>query len=77
MVAIPGHGSTLFPSVNSSGDDIFSRGLDSHMSQAHVLTPKQQLIIRTLAALFAAVSVLSALITFYWFVRMKRSFRHQ
>jgi len=41
---------------------------------------RQQYITRILSILsltFASISVLSTLVTLYWFVRMRRSFRHE
>lgn len=37
---------------------------------------RQRLIARTIAAVSSIITVLLAFVTFYWFVRMKKRFRH-
>lgn len=40
-------------------------------------TDSQEAILQILAITFAPVSVVSATLTIYWFVTMRRNFRHQ
>lgn len=42
-----------------------------------VVSPPQQHVIQILALTFSVVSVASAILAFYWFVKMRRSFRHE
>jgi len=42
-----------------------------------VLTTAQGNILQCLALTFAAISVASAILAFYWFIKMRRSFRHE
>lgn len=42
-----------------------------------VYTEHQQYIMQVLAVSFSAFSVGSAFLSFYWFRRMRRSFRHE
>ena len=41
------------------------------------MTPNQLLILRSIAITSASISLTSGLLVGYWFIRMKRSFRHQ
>ena len=41
------------------------------------LTTRQENVLQVLGLTFATISVASALLAGYWFVKMRRSFRHQ
>ena len=45
--------------------------------KSNTYTLQEQHIQQVLALASASISILSGLITFYWFATMKRSFRHQ
>ncbi|CZS88549.1 related to G protein-coupled receptor [Rhynchosporium graminicola] len=54
-----------------------SRGLGgNNTSPAPSLSDGQKNILQTLAVTFSTISVASSLLTFYWFMKMRRSFRH-
>ncbi|KAI9821729.1 MAG: hypothetical protein M1827_002310 [Pycnora praestabilis] len=54
-----------------------SRSLSSgDMSYAASFTAHEMYVMQVTAVLFATVSVLAAIVTFYWFSKMRRSFRH-
>lgn len=53
------------------------RPLDSLSGDAPILTGQQLYILRTIALVGASISLVSGIIVGWWFVRMKRSFRHQ
>lgn len=42
-----------------------------------VMTPQELLVLRSIAIVAASISLTSGLLVGYWFIRMKRSFRHQ
>ena len=42
-----------------------------------VMTHRELLILRSIAIFAASISLISGLLVGYWFIRMKRSFRHQ
>lgn len=42
-----------------------------------VMTHRELLILRSIAIFAASISLTSGLLVGYWFIRMKRSFRHQ
>jgi G protein-coupled receptor GPR1 len=51
---------------------------DSHNLTTHpVITIEQGNILQILALVFSAVSVASSGLAFYWFIKMRRSFRHE
>jgi G protein-coupled receptor GPR1 len=53
----------------------YTRGLSDDLSQN--LSVSQQTTLQCLALAFSIVSVVSAILAFYWFVKMRRSFRHE
>ncbi|KAL3427256.1 plasma membrane g-protein coupled receptor [Phlyctema vagabunda] len=44
--------------------------------QTEVVSPSEGNTLQVLALVFSAISVASAILAFYWFIRMRRSFRH-
>lgn len=56
-----------------------SRGLDGGDGTvaAPALTAAQKNLLQILAASFSIISVASSVLTFYWFLKMRRSFRHE
>ncbi len=46
-------------------------------SSAPSLSTGQKNILQILALTFSAISVASSVLTFYWFLKMRRSFRHE
>ena len=55
---------------------LLHRGLGSTSHNINHFSARQKHVQQCLALASASISLFSALITFYWFVRMKRSFRH-
>jgi G protein-coupled receptor GPR1 len=53
------------------------RDLDTETSADSGFTPSQVNTLHCLALTFATISVASAILAFYWFVKMQRSFRHE
>lgn len=53
------------------------RTLDGPNSDTPVLTGQELYILRTIALVGASISLTSGVVVGWWFVRMKRSFRHQ
>ncbi|CZR63496.1 related to G protein-coupled receptor [Phialocephala subalpina] len=54
-----------------------SRGLGgNNTSTAPSLSPSQGNILQILALIFSAISVASAMLAFLWFIKMRRTFRH-
>lgn len=53
------------------------RRLDTLSNGMPVLTGQELYILRTIALVGASISLASGLVVGWWFVRMKRSFRHQ
>lgn len=47
------------------------------MEEAPEYTNLQEFILQVLAVVFAALSIVTTIVTVYWFFRMRRSFRHQ
>lgn len=54
------------------------RGLGSNNSTnaQQSLTPSEGFTLQALAVTFATISVASSILAFYWFIKMRRSFRH-
>ena len=46
-------------------------------SVALEITLKQENVLQILALVFSVISVASAILAFYWFMKMRRSFRHE
>ncbi|RDL30673.1 uncharacterized protein BP5553_10018 [Venustampulla echinocandica] len=55
---------------------IEARSLGNTTNSSLQLTNAEGTILQTLALVFAALSVASSILAFYWFVKMRRSFRH-
>lgn len=62
----------------------FKRGLGnttavapSIVGTSQTVTKHQGYILQCLALSFSVISVASAVLTFYWFTKMRRSFRHE
>jgi G protein-coupled receptor GPR1 len=60
---------------------IESRGVGglggNHTSTASGISPTDENILQILALVFSIVSVTSSILAFYWFIKMRRSFRHE
>ncbi|OWP06462.1 hypothetical protein B2J93_9235 [Marssonina coronariae] len=58
--------------------ELAHRGLgdSNHTGSASSLTSAQKNTLKSLAVTFSAISVASSVLTFYWFLKMRRSFRH-
>lgn len=52
------------------------RDLENHTAMVIPFSPEQHENLQILALTFSSISVLSAFLAFYWFIQMKRSFRH-
>ncbi len=50
---------------------------ENAISRLNAFTAREKHIQQILAVTFASMSILSALLTMYWFVRLKRVYRHQ
>lgn len=61
--------------------DLISRGLGgsggNDTSIEASLSPGQKNTLHILALSFSTLSVASSVLTFYWFCKMRRSFRHE
>ena len=58
--------------------ELIPRGLGAHnMTDLDPLSASQMNTLQCLALAFATTSVASAILAFYWFVKMRRSFRHE
>jgi G protein-coupled receptor GPR1 len=55
------------------------RGLGSTNSTntEETFTPSEENTLQALALAFSMISVSSAILAFYWFIKMRRSFRHE
>lgn len=53
------------------------RGLGNTTAPVPDLSIRKQSNLQILAITFSSISVASAMLSFYWFVQMRRSFRHQ
>jgi G protein-coupled receptor GPR1 len=68
----------LSPSVAYATHELIPRGLGTHnMTADNALTTSQSNTLQILALVFATISISSAILAFYWFVKMRRSFRHE
>ena len=57
---------------------IESRGLGNKTSvPAPEISPSDENILQILALVFSIISVASSILAFYWFIKMRRSFRHE
>ena len=56
---------------------VSGRGLGGISEKGNTYTLQEQYIQQIVAVASASISMLSALISFYWFATMKRNFRHQ
>jgi G protein-coupled receptor GPR1 len=56
-----------------------SRGLGANKtaSSAEEISPADENILQILALVFSIISVASSILAFYWFIKMRRSFRHE
>ena len=52
------------------------RGLEVALTTENGFSEKQVFIEQCLALIAASISVCSAFVSFYWFIRMRRTFRH-
>ena len=61
-----------------SKNSLFARRALSTINEpTATFTPHQQYVAQVLALTTASISILASLITSYWFLKMRRSFRHQ
>ena len=56
---------------------VSGRGLSGVYEKGNNYTLQEQRIQQILAVTSSSVSMLSGFITFYWFITMKRKFRHE
>jgi G protein-coupled receptor GPR1 len=57
---------------------IESRGLGGNKtSTSSDISPADENILQILALVFSIISVASSILAFYWFIKMRRSFRHE
>jgi G protein-coupled receptor GPR1 len=49
----------------------------NHTSIALEISPADEKILQILALVFSVISVASSILAFYWFIKMRRSFRHE
>jgi len=55
-----------------------TRGLGGNdTSTAISISPSEGNILQILALVFSIISVASSILAFYWFIKMRRSFRHE
>jgi len=55
-----------------------TRGLGGNdTSTAMLISPAEGNILQILALVFSIISVASSILAFYWFIKMRRSFRHE
>jgi G protein-coupled receptor GPR1 len=64
-----------FAVESSSSANVFAR--DAAGELPAVLDSTQLHTLKLVSLCLASVSVASALLTFYWFIRIRRSFRHE
>jgi G protein-coupled receptor GPR1 len=54
------------------------RGLGGNNTGTAIsLSPAEGNILQILALVFSIISVTSSILAFYWFIKMRRSFRHE
>jgi G protein-coupled glucose receptor regulating Gpa2 len=58
-------------------DSTVKRGLGGSPITAPRYTEREEDVLNVLALIFASVSIVSTTLTVYWFMIMRRSFRHQ
>ena len=74
----PALGDTGWPPSSPTGHNLIARVYnDTEASELMALDAHQVYVLRVLATTASSFSVASAVIAFYWFVKMRRSFRHQ
>ena len=56
---------------------IQSRSLGGNPGKSNAYSPREQYIQQVIALTSSSISMLSGLISFYWFATMHRNFRHQ
>jgi G protein-coupled receptor GPR1 len=60
---------------------IESRGVGgmhgNHTSTSAGFSPVEENSLEILALVFSVISVASSILAFYWFIKMRRSFRHE
>jgi len=58
---------------------IETRGLGGNNTTilAPEISPADENILQILALVFSIISVTSSILAFYWFIKMRRSFRHE
>lgn len=54
-----------------------SRDIGDNTNEGQDVSISEGLVLQKLALTFATASVASSILAFYWFVRMRRSFRHE
>ena len=54
-----------------------SRSLGGSPGKSNAYSPREQYIQQVIAVTSSSVSMLSGLLSFYWFATMHRNFRHQ
>jgi len=59
------------------GSDFVRRALSSPIEPTIIFTPHQQYVAQVLALTAASISIVASMITSYWFLKMRRTFRHQ
>lgn len=63
--------------LQSSLNELKQRSLGNSTSATPRLSLGKERNLQILAVTFSSISVASAILAFYWFVNMRRSFRHQ
>lgn len=57
--------------------EVSTRDIGDNTNEGQSVSESDGLITQKLSLTFATVSVASSVLAFYWFVRMRRSFRHE
>lgn len=57
--------------------EVSTRDIGDNTNEGQSVSESEGLITQKLSLTFATVSVASSVLAFYWFVRMRRSFRHE
>jgi G protein-coupled receptor GPR1 len=74
----PISGDTSWASSSPPGNILMARVFNNtETSEVMELDAHQVYVLRVLATTASSFSVASAIVAFYWFVKMRRSFRHQ
>jgi hypothetical protein len=69
---------TDFDLFNAADRDLLQRGLNSiDLDTKNLYSQHRKLIVQIIAATVSSFSVLATLVTFYWFCRMTKRFRHK